>query len=255
MKRCSWNQLEWLEFDLLQEFPKVKHALFLKHGGCSQGCYASLNTGFHVGDKEENVSSNLKKIEEQLKNESPHWKNYVCGLATHGKSIAAVDSKTSRLIAGHDGLITSSLNMTLLMKFADCQIALIYDPVHHVAANIHSGWRGSVANIFQEAIHSMQTTFGSHPANLIVCISPSLGPDEAEFIHYKTELPESFWPYQVKPTYFDFWSITEDQLKSVGILSHHIEIARISTHAHPHDFFSHRRDKVTGRHAACITLL
>ena len=123
------------------------------------------------------------------------------------------------------------------MKYADCQIALIYDPVNHAAANIHSGWRGSVANIFQEAILGMQQNYGSHPSNLLVCISPSLGPDEAEFIHYRKELPEPFWDYQVRPTYFDFWSITEAQLQAAGILPHHIEIARISTHANSKDFF------------------
>lgn len=255
MKRVCWNQLEWLEFELLQEFPKVKHALFLKHGGCSQGPYASLNTGLHVGDKKEDVSENLRRIEEQLKSKCPTWKNYTCSLATHGKSIATINLKTPREISGYDGLITSSTNMTLMMKFADCQIALLYDPIHHAAANIHSGWRGSVANIFKEGIVAMQSIFGSNPADLIACISPSLGPNEAEFIHYQTELPEEFWPYQIRPNYFDFWSITENQLQQAGILPHHIEIARISTHANPHDFFSHRRDKLTGRHAACITLL
>lgn len=255
LKKHRLNQLEWLEFDLLKDFPRVKHALFLRQGGCSQGLYASLNTGFHVGDKMEDVAANVALVQEQLKIECPGWQNYVDGLAVHGKSIAPVTQQSPQKVAGYDGLLTSTPNLTLIMKYADCQIALIYDPVNHAAANIHSGWRGSVANIFQEAILGMQQNYGSHPSNLLVCISPSLGPDEAEFIHYRKELPEPFWDYQVRPTYFDFWSITEAQLQAAGILPHHIEIARISTHANSKDFFSHRRDKITGRHAACITLL
>ena len=112
-----------------------------------------------------------------------------------------------------------------------------------------------MANIYREAIQAMQQTFGSHPSELLVCISPSLGPEEAEFIHYQSELPEEFWSFQVRPTDFDFWSISEYQLQAEGILPHHIEVARLSTYANAKDFFSYRRDKTTGRHAACITLL
>ena len=255
MQRRKCNQLEWLEFDLLSDFPKVKHALFLRHGGCSQGPYANLNTGTNVGDKPEDVAANLNRVQEQLKTECPNWLNYVWGQAIHQKSIAHVDHRSPQTAIDRDGLITSTPGLTLMMKHADCQVALFYDPKNHAAANIHSGWRGSVANIYLEAIQSMQKTFGSKPSDLLVCISPSLGPEEAEFINYRSELPEEFWHFQVRPTYFDFWSISEYQLQSAGILPHHIEIARLSTYANPHDFFSHRRDKISGRHPACITLL
>ena len=42
----------------------------------------------------------------------------------------------------------------------------------------------------------MKQVFGSNPAELLVCIAPSLGPDEAEFIHFRTELPDEFWNFQ-----------------------------------------------------------
>ena len=80
LKKHRLNQLEWLEFDLLKDFPRVKHALFLRQGGCSQGLYASLNTGFHVGDKMEDVAANVALVQEQLKIECPGWQNYVDGL-------------------------------------------------------------------------------------------------------------------------------------------------------------------------------
>lgn len=208
-----------------------------------------------MGDQTEHVSENLDLIRNHLREQCPEWKKYTWGRATHGKEIAHVTTQSHQEAIGMDGLITSTPGLTLMMKHADCQIALIYDPKQHAAANIHSGWRGSVANIYKEAIQSMQRAFGSNPSNLLVCISPSLGPEAAEFIHYRTELPEEFWQFQVRPTYFDFWSIAEFQLQAAGILPHHIEIARLCTYANPHDYFSYRRDKTTGRHAACITLL
>lgn len=255
MQRHKRGQIEWLEFELLADFPKVKHAVFLRQGGHSQGSFASLNTALNGGDDPEHVKANLQLIQDQLKHEIRDWKQLVWSHASHGKALTHVQKNSSQALMHFDGLITSTPLVTLMMKHADCQIALFYDPIHHACANVHAGWRGSVANIYKEAVHHMQQTFGSNPADLLVCISPSLGPDEAEFIHYRSELPEEFWHFQIRPTYFDFWSISEYQLHALGILPHHIEIARLSTYANAQDYFSHRRDKDTGRNATCITLL
>lgn len=254
MRRKQSGQVEWLEFDLLSDILKVHHAVFLRHGGHSQEPYGSLNTSFNVGDCAVHVNANLKSIQALLKNRCPNWVNLVRGIGIHSKSIAIVNEQSPQIIPNCDGLMTATPGLSLMMGHADCQVALFYDPINHAAANIHAGWRGMVANIYQETIRVMQKTFRSDPANLLVCITPSLGPDEAEFIHYAYELPEEFWPFQIHPTYFDFWAIAEYQLQRAGILPHHIEIARLSTYSNPHDFFSYRRDKVTGRHASCLTL-
>ena len=255
MQRKKNQEIEWLEFYLLSDIPTLKHAVFLRHGGYSEGVYGSLNTGFHVGDNPQHVRENMHLIQQQLKSEIPKWRSCVWGRANHGKSIATVDEKSPEEIVDVDGLLTKTPGVTLMMKHADCQVAIFYDPIHHAIANIHAGWRGSVANIYQEAIKSMKQRFGSNPADLLVCVTPSLGPDEAEFIHFQEELPKEFLPFQVRPTYFDFWAISEFQLKEEGVLPHHIEIARLSTYANSHDFYSYRRDKRTGRHATCMTLL
>jgi YfiH family protein len=254
MQRQKYDQLEWLEFDLLSDIPCVKHAVFLRHGGCSEAPYASLNTAFHLGDNSEHVRENIERIKSQLQFANPHWSHLVWGRGNHGKSIALINHLSTEEVIDFDGLMTATPGVSLMMKHADCQVALFYDPQHHAIANIHAGWRGSVANIYGEAVQFMQQTFGSQPQDILVCISPSLGPDEAEFIHFHSELPEEFWSFQVRPTYFDFWSISEYQLQKAGILPHHIEVARLSTYANPYDFYSYRRDKITGRHATCITL-
>ena len=254
MQRQKYQDIEWLEFDLLSDIPSLKHAVFLRHGGCSETPYASLNTGFQVGDNPLHVKENIERIKGQLQYTIPHWSNVVWGKANHGKSIAIVNAQSPEEIIGVDGLLTATPGVTLMMKHADCQVAIFYDTQHHAIANVHAGWRGSVANIYSEAVKCMKQAFGSNPAELLVCISPSLGPDEAEFIHFRSELPEEFWHFQARPTYFDFWSISEFQLQNAGVLPHHIEVARLSNYANSLDFYSHRRDKITGRHATCITL-
>jgi len=254
MQRKKLDDLEWLEFDLLSEIPRLKHAVYLRQGGVSKAPYDSLNTGYSVGDDLSDVRQNVDKIKSHLKKENSNWTNLVYGKANHQKAIAFVNDQSPEEVADFDGLITASPGTTLMMKHADCQVAIFYDTKNHVIANIHSGWRGSVVNIYKEAVESMKLAFGSNPAEILVCISPSLGPEEAEFIHFRTEIPEEYWSFQVRPTYFDFWSISEYQLQGSGILPHHIEVARQSTYSNSYDFFSHRRDKVTGRHATCVTL-
>ncbi len=246
MQRRKHDHLEWLEFDILSDIPKLHHAVILRQGvsGPSSSDKMIEDEGFK--------QDQLQGIQRQLQH---HSKRMVRGIGCHQDKIALVDGASSAEIPLHDGLMSAIPGHTLIMKHADCQIALFYDPVRHAVANVHSGWRGSVKNIYAKAIDQMHAKFGSKPADLLVCISPSLGPDNAEFINYASELPEEFWQFQVKPLYFDFWSISEWQLQNAGILPHHIEIARLCTYSNPHDFFSYRRDKTIARqNATYITL-
>ncbi len=255
MQRLQNNQIHWLEFELLSDIPKIKHGVFLREGGHSQGAFQGLNTSYLVGDDDNHVSANLAQIKDHLIWQDPLLQKIVNGRGCHKTFIETIQKNSDDEILNCDGLMTCEPHVSLLMKHADCQIALFYDPVQHCVANIHSGWRGSVQNIYERTIEKMKKQFGSNPADLLVCISPSLGPEEAEFVNYKMELPEDFWQFQMRSTYFDFWTISEYQLQNAGILPHHIEVARLSTYANAHDFFSYRRDKITGRHTTYISLL
>ena len=250
MERFSQDGIEWLEFDLLTDIPQVKHGVFLRLGGKSEGPFRGLNVSYDVGDDKTHVDANLKQIKDALKVPQLVW-----GKQAHGKNISHVTPKSLNQNHTCDAFISNLSNTALMVKHADCQAVIFYDPKNKAIANIHVGWRGNVINILEETIRHMQKTFGSNPADLLVCISPSLGPDEAEFVNYSTELPEEFWTFQVRPTYFDLWAISEYQLQSAGILPHHIEIARLSTYSNPHDYFSYRRDKITGRHGTCVVLV
>lgn len=255
MRRLSKGNLQWLEFDLLADIPHLKHALFLRHGGHSKDPYDSLNTSYSVGDREEDVNANFQIIQDHFQENVEIPCHLYWGAQCHKNGIAFIDHHSQHRQLDTDALVTDTPGKVLMIRHADCQAAIFYDPVNKAIANVHAGWRGSVINIYADTISFMQKQFGTKPANLIVCISPSLGPEDAEFIHYAHELPKEFWSFQAKPTYFDFWAISEHQLKQSGVLPHHIEIARISTLSNPEDYFSYRRKKISGRHAACVTLV
>jgi YfiH family protein len=242
MIRRQQGALQWLEFELLSEIPNLAHGVLLRHGGCSQGPFASLNLSKSVGDLPAHVDANRQFLLSTLS--LPPL--FSCRLV-HGAEVTAVSSFSPPPTC--DAITTVDPTITLLNTHADCQVAIFYDPIHHALANVHCGWKGSVKNIYAATIQHMRFTYGSLPTDLLVCISPSLGPQSAEFIHYKTELPETFWPFQIKPTYFDFWAISEWQLTQAGILLHHLQIAGLDIFTNPTDYFSYRRDKITGRHA------
>lgn len=248
MRRNEKNGIHWLEFDLLSEIPNLKHAVFLRHGGASEGPYASLNLAEHVGDNPEQVAINIRKIENLI----PISK-WVSSKQNHGITINQIDP-ASKALEG-DALTTTFPQLALMIHHADCQAAIIYDPRHRAIANVHCGWRGNVQNIYAEVIAYMKKTYHSNPKDLLVCISPSLGPQHSQFVNYRKELPEPFWDFQTKPEYFDLWAISEWQLKNVGVLPSHIEIASICTYANPKDYFSFRRDKITGRHATVVAII
>lgn len=250
MLRKEKNGIVWLEYESFLQFPNLKHGVFLRHGGNSTGKHSSLNLSYSVDDQECVVRYNEQRVLSLLGLDTA-----LRGKLCHGKHIHPVKDVSSKIETSCDGLTTKIKNIGLLVTHADCQAAIFYDPITHSLAVVHSGWRGNVQNIYAETIGQMKAQFRASPENIHVGISPSLGPQSAEFIHYKTELPESFWTHQVKPNYFDFWEIGRMQLKQAGILADHIELAAICTYANPQDYFSYRREKVCGRHATIAALL
>jgi YfiH family protein len=250
MIKCSDKEIEWLEFEIFSECPRLKHAVLLRKGGCSVGPFASLNLAAHVGDFQEHVSFNRIKVA-KLFNLSLILYLQQC----HGKDIIEIHSNNTNLIHTCDSMVTAVPHLGLMIQNGDCQAAIIYDPVHHVVANVHAGWRGSVQNIYQETLTFMHAKYRSSPSDLLVGISPSLGPMNGEFVNYREELPESFWDFQTKPKYFNFWEISRWQLRNCGILDHHLQISQIDTFSNPEDYFSYRREKITGRNGVLVSLL
>ena len=232
MIRCKKEGVEWLQFELLTDLPHLKHGCFLR---------LDMSTARGV--------ANRSKAKEIL------------GIPTlaftsqyHGKEVQEVLPDTVDEVRKCDALATSAPDIGLLIRHADCQAAIFYDPMHHAIANVHSGWRGSVQNIYAETVSFMQTRYGSTPADLLVGISPSLGPDKGEFIHFRKELPEHFRQFQVKPNYFDFWEISRWQLEQCGVLPSHIEIAGMCTYSTPEECHSYRRNKATERLGTIVSL-
>lgn len=236
MIRKKKNEIEWLEFTLLQG-EGVAHGCFLRHGGVSRPPYDSLNVSSFSKDAPENVKENRRRINEVLSLPTSLYAR-----CEHKDRL--LEARRGTLKREGDGFFTEEKGVGIGFSLADCQGAIFYDPMNKALAVVHAGWRGQVAQIYTKTIGVMKKRFFSRPENLLVCISPSLGPLHAQFIHFEQELTPFFYPYKINPCYFDLWGAAEEELLREGILSGHIEIAKMCTYEGEKDFFSYRRDKV-----------
>jgi YfiH family protein len=252
-RRDQLGGLAWWQWSLFGEFSEVDLRVWTRHGGVSAPPFNDLNFSFSVGDDAGRVRQNRALIRQAMGLEE-----LISVGQVHGRNTLILTDKTNvaagREMQGIDILITDIPGIGLLIKQADCQAVGLYDPEHRVIANIHCGWRGNVQNVIGQAVQRLQEIFGSRPEVIRAGISPSLGPCCAEFNNYKRELPEKFWSYQVRSTYFDLWQLSHDQLRQAGLKPDHIQVAGICSRCREKDFFSYRRDRITGRNGTVLAL-
>lgn len=253
MEVVEKNGLRFFRFPRLATFPGVSHGVFTRQGGVSTGPYRSLNLSLSVGDQPSLVEENRRRVQEALG---------VAALASatqvHGRQEAVITGGCDGLageIPEVDILLTAQPGIGLVIKQADCQAVMFYDPARRVAAHTHCGWRGQVMGVLGRTVELLALHFGSRPEDLYAGIGPGLGPCCAEFTNYQREFPPELWKYQVRPGYFDLWRLSFDQLRAAGLKPDNIEVAGLCSRCREEEFFSYRRDRVSGRQAAVIALV
>ena len=254
LRAIKKEDLRVFEFPGIADLPDVQHGIFSREGGYSRGAYNSLNVSFGVGDSEEAVVNNRKRISGYFKNGQ-----LVFARQVHGKEVRVVHRSPGCREKKHfcdagtgDAMVTNIPGINLVIQIADCQAVMIYDPEKRVVANAHAGWRGNIQNIIGYTFKIMKEQFNSVPADVRVGISPSLGPCCAEFVNYQKEFPESLWRYKDETHHFDLWALSHDQLCEEGVLPKNISISGLCTKCNSDTFFSYRAQKETGRFAAVI---
>ncbi|MBU0486395.1 MAG: polyphenol oxidase family protein [Patescibacteria group bacterium] len=170
----------------------------------------------------------------------------------HGDTILEVNQRPETL-PQCDAFITNLKGLPLMVRVADCQGVLIYDPITRSAASVHSGWRGSALNIIGKTIEKMTEVYGSSPADLLVAISPSLGPCCAKFSEPKNELPEFCHPFIRPNNHVDFWALSTKQCLDAGIPENQLELAAECSKCRP-GYPSHRNGD-SKRMGVFVTLL
>lgn len=164
----------------------------------------------------------------------------------HGSGIVEIEDRLSiddLRATQADALVTSWTGVILGVKLADCCGVLLHDPVRHVVAAVHSGWRGTAACIVRHTIEHMVRRHETSPADVQAWLSPcasgrvyEVGPD------VQALLPDYCLPLTEKRWLFDNHRAIADQLKASGLLTHNISVDRACTITDLR-YHSYRRDK------------
>ena len=243
----------YFRYPSLSRYTQLVHGTFTRQGGASSPPYDFLNTSYDVGDLPRNVTSNLTIIKNALGANHLIFMNQ-----SHGNGIFVfrpehIDRKVET--PSVDAVITDTPNIAILVKQADCQGVIIFDPEKRVVANVHCGWRGNVKNILANVVTQMKHNFGCKGHNLLATIGPSLGPCCAEFVGHEKIFPTNFEGFMVHENYFNLWAISEWQLLNAGLRQEHIEISSICTRCRTDLFFSYRGEGKTGRFGSVVMLI
>lgn len=270
------GNVRYLAFELLTD-AGAPHAVFTRRGGVSPAPWASLNLGGTVGDSPERAAKNQHKA---LASVGRPVETVFDVCQVHGNRVVRVDAPLNGSSPQADGMITNRTGVTLLMRFADCVPIMLYDPVHKAAGLVHAGWQGTVLRAARETVLAMQAEYGTHPADLLAAIGPSIdahhypvgeqvagqvrqafGMDAAgllvetktDTMNDGTQVDASSSEQTSTAIHFDLWAANRLILEHSGVRN--IEVAGLCTACHLEDWYSHRAEKgSTGRFGACIWL-
>jgi hypothetical protein len=152
-----------------------------------------------------------------------------------------------------DAIITKEKKVGLLIRHADCQAALFFDPIKKVIAAVHAGFRGQVQEIYEKTIQKMCDSFGCHRENIKVATSPSLGLGCSEFINYQTEFPAHLHRFY-KDGFMDLKKMAEESFLQSGLLQENIDISFECTMCNETRCHSYRKDRTIARMASLISI-
>lgn len=193
------------------------------------------------------------------------------GHQVHENRVALITrpGMTREELEGYDAFITNLPGVAIGVRTADCVPILLYDPVQHVIAAIHAGWKGTVLHIAQEAINVMKQTFGSSPANMKAVIGPSIGPESFQVGEEVVEkfdkagFPmEKIWSFHGPGNgtpmsgghHINLWESNNWLLQQSGLPAPNIQVVAIDTYTTPAFYSARREGPHCGRTINAITL-
>lgn len=259
---------------LLHDWPvpdNVAIAITDRHGGVSLAPYDSLNLGLHVGDAPQQVLANRGILAKLLGLATePVWLEQVHGtqvvdladiapinLAQEVQSEFVALQDTPPLVA--DASYSNLAGRVCVVMTADCLPVLLCNQQGTEVAAAHAGWRGLCDGVIEASV----AKFASKPSELIAYLGPAIGPNtfevgaevRAAFMATDPNAANCFVAQcqAIKPNKYlaDIIGLAKLRLKQLGITQ--VYSADICTVSNP-DYFSYRRDKITGRMASLIWL-
>lgn len=241
---------------ILPQWPQprsVRSCTTTRHGGVSQPPYDSLNLGLHVGDNPQSVESNrLRLIDIAGLPATPHWLEQV-----HGTDVVHLTKTTSfETTYVADAAYTNESGVVCSVMTADCLPVLFSSRSGDEVAAAHAGWRGLCTGVLERTV----AEFSARPSDIIAWLGPAIGPQQFEV---GGEVREAFMAvdpsvrcaFQSKGNKFlaDIYQLARLRLQACGV--NDVFGGEFCTVTDSTNFYSYRRDVITGRLASLIWLI
>lgn len=220
-------------------------------GGVSEGAWDSLNLGAHCGDNPEHVEENRKRMfaAGQLPSK-PVWLEQV-----HGKDVLHL-SGGPYASKRADASYSNTPGTVCAVMTADCLPVLFCNKAGTEVAAAHAGWRGLCDGVLEETV----SCFKDSPENILAWFGPAIGPQAFEvgpevreaFMAKDANAVSAFRPACEK-YYADIYLLARQRLGNIGVTA--VFGGDRCTFSEKDDFFSYRRDRITGRMASFIWLI
>lgn len=231
--------VEYLQFkELLKYSDKIQH------------CYSLKPLEF--SDKNPKSQSNYEKMCDIL---GMDYTKIIKSAQKHTSIVKDIKEFTKEKFEYVDGFITGAKDIPLVTKYADCTPIILYDKNKNIIGNVHSGWRGTLKRISQNAVELMMKNYDVNPKDIIVCIGPCIKQChfqvEEDFIYqFRKEFKNIEKYYKIgeildgkQKFYFDTTSLIIDNLIEIGIKSENIYDSGICSVCNKDNMFSYRAEK------------
>jgi len=237
--------------------PRVRACTTLRHGaGGSLPPFDQFNMGNRYavdGDDPVQVQRNRDLLQAGLALPSaPHWLRQV-----HGTTVLRFDAPPSAqgvdVEPTADASVTSVPGVVLAILTADCLPVVFAARDGTEVAAAHAGWRGLADGMLEATVAAMHTP----PAQVQAWLGPAAGPAHYEvgedvfaaFVDRDAGAQAAFVATRAGHWKVDLYALARRRLHSVGIDPAQISGGQLCSIAEPQRFYSHRRDRRTGRMA------
>jgi len=229
-------------------------------GGVSKLPWESFNLAAHVGDGPDAVEKNRETLTNSLGlPSSPRWLEQV-----HGNTVVEITDHTGIARADHalhthapcrgDAAIAKKQGIVCAVLTADCLPVLFCDRAGTCVAAAHAGWRGLAGGVLEATVAALDAA----PENLLAWLGPAIGPEAFQvgaevreaFVRTRPEAALAFVPSPPGHWRADLYLLVRQRLGRLGIRE--VFGGDFCTWRDTKQFFSYRRDGVTGRMASLI---
>ncbi|RZJ24473.1 MAG: peptidoglycan editing factor PgeF [Haliea sp.] len=253
---------------LVPTWPAPQHVQAVcttRQGGVSRPPYDRFNLGDHVGDDPASVASNRQALGKALQ-ARPVFLNQV-----HRWNTVALDASASDAIEA-DACVATQPGVACTIMVADCLPVLFCDADGTAVAAAHAGWRGLAGEGGQGVLEAILERFwalvpvprAQAATKTIAWLGPCIGPTAFEVgpevkAAFEARDPQAagyFQPHSPGKWLADLQGLARLRLAALGVTQVYGNdgSAAWCTVGNPSRFFSHRRDRISGRFAAAVWL-